>query len=70
MHALLVIILLKSLATVTLILDVKQFYKIEYYISMPSNDGRVMLVSFSVDQLHVPTYLPIAQQVIRSIQLA
>jgi hypothetical protein len=56
--------------SVTSLIPGKQFYKVDYYISMPSNDGRVMLVSFRVDQLHVPTYLPIAQQVIRSIQLA
>jgi hypothetical protein len=37
---------------------------------MPSNDGRVMLVTFNVDQLVAPIYLPIAEQVISSIQFA
>jgi hypothetical protein len=47
-----------------------QFYKTDYYIPMPSNDGTVMRVTFTVGQLDAPKYLPIAQQVIRSIQLA
>ena len=48
----------------------KTFYNRDYYISMPSNDGRVMLFAFNVSQLDAPTYLPIAQQVISSIQFA
>jgi hypothetical protein len=36
----------------------KNFYNRDYYISMPSNDGRVMLVKFNVGQLYAPTYLP------------
>jgi hypothetical protein len=47
-----------------------QFYKTDYYIPMPSNDGTVMRITFTVGQLDAPKYLPIAQQVIRSIQLA
>jgi hypothetical protein len=47
----------------------KTFYNREYYISMPSNDGRIMLVTFSVGQLDAPKYLLIVQQVISSIQL-
>ena len=40
-----------------------------YYISIPSNDGRVMWFTFTVSQLDILKYLPIAQQAIRSIQL-
>jgi PsbP-like protein len=46
----------------------KTFYKTDYYITMPSNDGRVVWITFSVDQLDAPTYLPIMKQVINSIQ--
>lgn len=48
----------------------KNFYNRDYYISMPSNDGRVMLFAFNVGQLDAPTYLPIALHVINSIQFA
>jgi hypothetical protein len=48
----------------------KTFYNRDCYIPMPSNDGRVMLVTFNVDQLVAPIYLPIAEQVISSIQFA
>ncbi len=48
----------------------KTFYKTDYYISMPSTDGRVVWITFSVDQLYAPTYLPIIKQVINSIQFA
>jgi hypothetical protein len=48
----------------------KTFYKTYYYISMPSNDGRVLWITFSVSQLDAPTYLPIIKQVMNSIQFA
>jgi hypothetical protein len=47
-----------------------KFYNSDYYISMPSGDGGVMLFTFTVGQLDAPTYLPIAKQTLSSIQLS